>query len=291
MTDSLLTIIDSTAQNLDSLSLNNLLMEYNYYMGQRNLEINALKRYELNVAVNEESLDSVLSFLTEYNFPFETEKTESSKIYLSREDYAMAMIEVDELRQFGGFETFCDYMELIIDIKQNNINDSTVLNDPARIALLTSIANDKESAESAAAEDFLLRLEGKEYIEWIEPNDESSNARMANNSNNDNDYNTSSTSYRKKGAINSYKTMLTEFKVYPNPAKDQVNILVGLPKSINQANLTITDVIGNVMTTSIIFNEKVKTISTESFAKGIYLLTIQSNDSSILERKELVIIK
>jgi len=289
--DSLLAIIDSSSNTLDSLALNNLMIEHSYYTGQRNIEIDALKRYELNISVNEESLDSVLSFLTEYNFPFETKKSESAKIYLSREDYAMAIAEVNALRQSGGFETFCDFMDLVIDIKQNEINDSTVFNDPAKVALLFSISNDKESGESSAAEDILLKLDGKEYSEWIEPFEDSSNNRMANNlSNEDNSVN-NSTSIRKKESIYSSNKSLTTFNVYPNPANDQVNILVGLPKNTNQANLTITDVMGRVMSTTIILNEKVHTISTESFAKGIYLLTIQSKDNSILERKELIIIK
>lgn len=291
MADSLLAIIDSSGSSLDSLTLNNLLLEHSYYTGQRNIEIDALKRYELNIAVNEESLDSVLSFLAEYNFPFETEKNESAKIYLSREDYNAAMSEVDALRQVSGFETFCDFMDLVIDIKQNNINDSIVYNDPNKVALLESIANDEQSAESAAAKDFLLKLDGKEYIEWIEPVEDSSNNRMANNSVNENNTGYNSNSIDKKESISVKSRSSTAFKVYPNPANDQVNIFVSIPKNINQANLTITDVMGRVMNTTIILNEKVQTISTESFAKGIYLLTIQSNDNSILERKELVIIK
>jgi hypothetical protein len=182
-------------------------------------------------------------------------------------------------------------MDLVIDIKQNNINDSIVYNDPNKVALLESIANDEQSAESAAAKDFLLKLDGKEYIEWIEPIEDSSNNRMANNSGNENNTGYNSNSIDKKESISVKSRSSNAFKVYPNPANDQVNIFVSLPKNINQANLTITDVMGRVMNTTIILNEKVQTISTESFAKGIYLLTIQSNDNSTLERKELVIIK
>jgi hypothetical protein len=288
--DSLLAIIDSSSNTLDSLSLSNLMLEHSYYIGQRNIEIDALKRFELNIAVNEESLDSVLSFLTEYNFPFETEKSESAKIYLSREDYAMAIVEVDALRQSEGFETFCNFMDIVIDIKLNNINDSALLNDSTKFAMLQSIADNETSGERAAAEDLLLKLDGKEYSEWIEPFDDSSNNRMSNNSNNGDSSDNNSTS-NKKESINSSKQSLTTFNVYPNPASDEVNVFVGLPKNIYHAVLTITDIMGRVMTTSIILSEKVQTISTESFAKGIYLLTINSKDNSFVERKELVITK
>ncbi len=280
--DSLLAIIDSTSGTHDSIALSSLLLEYSYHLGQRNLEIDALKRYEFNIEVNEESLDSVLSFLTEYNFPFETEKTESAKIYLSREDYAMAMIEIDALRQTGGFESFCDFMELVINVKQNHLNDSTVFTDSAKVALLHSIANDPTSGERAAAEDYLLKLDGREYSEWIEPYDEYSNTRTSNNSNNSvNNNNTNSTPFRKKGSINNSITMLLAFQVYPNPANEI--LYIESDKAIHR--IEICDVMGKTIYTVQGNGNQLMNIPVKDFAKGIYLLKVFDQKNSFTTKK------
>ncbi len=76
-----------------------------------------------------------------------------------------------------------------------------------------------------------------------------------------------------------------QIKIYPNPALDYFNI--ELEATIEKAQVTITDITGNVIyTTSATKTHQIK-ISTKDFAEGIYLVHIQS--ANFMETRKIIV--
>ncbi len=72
-----------------------------------------------------------------------------------------------------------------------------------------------------------------------------------------------------------------DFKIYPNPAKQFLNIQINSFEP--GSKLTITDVSGKMIFTTIIGN-KLTIIDTRTFAKGVYFLTLQNKIKSLSKK-------
>jgi len=72
-----------------------------------------------------------------------------------------------------------------------------------------------------------------------------------------------------------------DFLIYPNPAKNKINLL-----NLNYQRLEISDLQGNIVFSTSI---PVKSIQTENFKNGIYILRFEADNAVIQEK--LVICK
>ena len=77
-------------------------------------------------------------------------------------------------------------------------------------------------------------------------------------------------------------------KLFPNPAKDIVNILYQIPNHAT-AQLVVTDIVGKqVLNTSVSGNKSSYTFSVESFKNGVYFYTFILNGKKISTKKMVV---
>jgi len=242
-------------------------------VSERNANLDALKRYDLNNDAGVEVLDTLLDIVNNYQVPPGQDKTEAAKIYLSKSDFAKAVTMINDLRTMGGYDSYCDYMEVMIGLKQSGGNDSTLAIDSIAMYKLQSVANDKTAAESGTAEELLRKLQGQERDIWIEPNEFSDNRRMP---------------------LNNIKSTVSKdhrLVVYPNPASNEVNVLFNLPQDVKEGLFTITDVTGRKMASYQIFADGKLTINTTNYAKGIYFCTLRESEiTKVIDKIKLVII-
>lgn len=84
-----------------------------------------------------------------------------------------------------------------------------------------------------------------------------------------------------------------QFTIYPNPANDQFNIVFTTEiEDQSSANLTITDMLGNIVITKNVIVENhnyTDVISTTNFASGVYMIRIATEETQMI--KQLVINK
>ncbi len=84
-------------------------------------------------------------------------------------------------------------------------------------------------------------------------------------------------------SVNNFSTNSLPISIYPNPAKESV-IISNLPSG---STLSVTDITGKVVYSSVITNEQTTTINTTDFTNGIYLIRIDNN-GNVANRKLVV---
>ncbi len=232
-----------------------------------------LIRSNLTVNTIEDEMDTIMNILTTYDLPEDGSKLSQTKVALTKKDYVAATNLINEMRVMGGYDSYCDYMELLLQILQNNISSDTVSQDELMLQLLQATADDKDSPESAGADAYLSRLQGVEYQEWIEPNNDSSNKSLV--------HHTSS---------KTNEVSIHSLTASPNPASDETTIKIVVPSDLNNGKLFITDIAGrNIVTIDVTENTEYR-LNTTEYAKGIYLCTFKSNNL-VIDKVKLTIIK
>ncbi len=275
MVDSIQNLINQSNAD-DTATVQSLYAYYSYAMSERNLAIDELKRFDLKATFTAAVMDTLLNVLDNYDIPQDQQKAEQVKLYLSNADYQTASSLVAELRTMGGYDSFCDYMDLLIGLQQTGASDSTLLSDPNKLNTLQAVADDKTSTESAAADELLKKLMGDNYEEWIEPNE---------------------TSAGKRAIVHKPSTMSSLSKngsmsVFPNPANDQTTVNITMANDMQSGLFAITDVTGRILVTMDVLASGSYTFDTETFAKGIYFCTLRNaNNHKVTDRVKLVIIK
>ncbi|WP_438712549.1 InlB B-repeat-containing protein [Aquimarina muelleri] len=81
------------------------------------------------------------------------------------------------------------------------------------------------------------------------------------------------------------------FQVYPNPFKDQINIITSLPKSNARYMIFVYDLKGNVIYEKNIFLESRNTnITLDPIVKysGIYMLSIKDNEGNVIKTQRII---
>jgi hypothetical protein len=79
--------------------------------------------------------------------------------------------------------------------------------------------------------------------------------------------------------------------LYPNPAKDEVNMQFDNIADINNLSITITDVLGKIVLQQVILlNNNKFVFTTDKLPNGIYTCKIMNGDRK-LEIKKLVVVK
>jgi len=85
-------------------------------------------------------------------------------------------------------------------------------------------------------------------------------------------------------SISSSKNNIKELNIYPNPANNIIH--VEIPNTLRAATLKIFNVTG-----SLVYNENlesitnnIKSISTEDFAEGIYMIQIESEQDIFIQK-------
>ena len=84
---------------------------------------------------------------------------------------------------------------------------------------------------------------------------------------------------------------ISELHVFPNPAKEIVNLKINLKESTN-LNVQILNVTGQLIST--VINEKVsegvflKSFKTDDFSEGNYLIRITTNDGSVYKKINII---
>jgi type IX secretion system substrate protein len=89
--------------------------------------------------------------------------------------------------------------------------------------------------------------------------------------------------------ISQYSNLNTNISVYPNPASSIINVELKIQNEIQNTSLTITDMLGNTVQQSIIYNPQ-SIISVSNLAEGVYNLQI-STSSNLQTNKRLVIVR
>ena len=73
-----------------------------------------------------------------------------------------------------------------------------------------------------------------------------------------------------------------DFKIYPNPASDILNIKSQI--NLSDANVTIFDAIGRQVFSSELNNSERLTININEWNNGVYIIQILSNKSTLVKR-------
>ena len=79
---------------------------------------------------------------------------------------------------------------------------------------------------------------------------------------------------------------LDNFQIYPNPAIDKINIIIN-EKQLQFFLIEITDNFGKVIFTKNFYNENNINLNTSTFSKGIYFISVLSNDKK--QTRKLII--
>lgn len=78
-------------------------------------------------------------------------------------------------------------------------------------------------------------------------------------------------------ALSVESDLLSEFKIFPNPIQDNLQIV--FPDEIETATLELYNILGKQVFSSVIYKNK-KTINLESLSNGIYIVKIQTDTKS-----------
>jgi hypothetical protein len=266
MQDSLQLLINATLAE-DTLALQTLYSQYSYAASSTNLAIDALKRFELNNANNSNLADTLLEIINNYDLPQAQDLQERLRIFLSKDDLTAAAAIIAQLRAIGGYDDFCDFMELLIGIGHTAANDSTLLGDPVALNTLQAVADDKTNPESAVAEELLRRLYGDKFEEWIEPNETSEN-RMA--------------------IIRNPVEKQSKLLLFPNPAYTSVTIKI---KDATASQLQMLDAKGSVVYSCNVNAIQDVIINLNNYAAGIYCIVIKNANQTVIEKSKLSVVK
>jgi alpha-tubulin suppressor-like RCC1 family protein len=80
---------------------------------------------------------------------------------------------------------------------------------------------------------------------------------------------------------------MSRIEIFPNPATN--HFCIGLPENDKKFEITITDMTGKIIYTTIETEKQIIEINTKDFANGIYIVQIQSAD--FMEIKKIIIAK
>jgi hypothetical protein len=76
--------------------------------------------------------------------------------------------------------------------------------------------------------------------------------------------------------------------VYPNPAQDNVNILLGNEFSTSSTTVTLRDISGRAIITSPSYGSTLITLNTDACSAGMYFITIESENHEIITRQLII---
>ncbi|MBK8846411.1 MAG: T9SS type A sorting domain-containing protein [Bacteroidetes bacterium] len=85
----------------------------------------------------------------------------------------------------------------------------------------------------------------------------------------------------------SENTFEMDWKLYPNPATNQLTIV--LPNNLNEVTATISDITGKIIYKTANINSEKLEVSTTDFVDGVYLVQVQT--SAFVSTRKLIVIK
>ena len=92
--------------------------------------------------------------------------------------------------------------------------------------------------------------------------------------------------------ISNNKTNGFSLNLYPNPAKDQINIKAGISKPVNMIEISLYDCYGRKISTENISGSKAgflyRSIDVSELSNGLYFLQFRADDNNVLSRKIII---
>ncbi|MBA3971685.1 MAG: T9SS type A sorting domain-containing protein, partial [Bacteroidetes bacterium] len=263
---------DITAAQTGTSALSDLYNYQSYMAGEKMNSINSLIRYHLNDTTITTGLDSVKQIFLTYDLP--EAHCELAKCYLTKDEIANAIAEVDVCRGSGEYPAFCDYMDVFIALKSNNSEYKAIASDPILLNKLDLVSTDGNARESASAAELKLEFQNIKFEEWIEPNEFSENHRSMIVANEE---------QQSSVSVNH------SLAVYPNPGNEEVTVLVNLTEDQSTATLFIYDITGRKIETFAINDDGALLIDTSNYVQGVYVCLLYV-DSNLLDQVKLTII-
>lgn len=227
---------------------------------------NEIIRYFLNDTLDENGLDSIIKVVRDFDAP--DNLCTITKAYLAKGDLVKAQETVNDV-SLGGI---CNYLQTLIKIAQQYDNIYSVGRDIIIKNEVEAIASDKGDAISAGADAILKWVLENPFQEWLEPFhtahrmtpmvDESTNSNIAD---------------------------VSEISVYPNPARNIVNIDYILPDDATQAVINTYDYTGKLISSQSVYGNKgLTTINTENLPNGLYVYSIIVNSTTIASQRVVI---
>ena len=244
-----------------------------YTQNQYGLVINEKIRGFLNDTTITNPYDSIINLLKTTDHSPATYKVLTA-LYMQKGDFTNANVYADSVNNAGSsYIDFVKYHKALILLKQNPNYYSTINSNAALKSQMLGYANNYYSEVNAGARAFLTQAYGMKFKETILlPTQSISGARDASTGENT--------------IINLDENVV----IYPNPAKDILNIDYSL-ESNDKATITIIDLNGKVIT-NILLTQGVNNHSADisMLNNGVYFVTLQKN-GVVQSTKKLVIVK
>lgn len=272
-------MIAEIEQGNDSLGDKEIMEASKYhYLQKRNICINDLKRYYKTDTSGLTNRDTLIDFLVNSNSI--QSKYELAFEHLLDKDYTNTNAVLTNIpsqfvlssEDYDLYEDYSDYIDIIINLKQNNNQYYDI--DSLHINILDSLSNDIYSNPGAYARNILLYNDAISYNEpYILP-DSTLKAE---------EYERSSST-----TLQDYP----EFKIYPNPAANYVTIEYNLKSQSCNGYIEFINLQGKMIRHEELNSGKHSKIITlnDDFSSGTYLCKLVCN-GQVLDTEKLTIIR
>jgi len=250
-----------------------------YYLRQVSIATNAIVTYYVNDTITG-MYDSAIAAIESQQGPLSSGYlAQVAQLQITAGEYTPATTTLTNLKtQDASYSNFCQLMNILITLKGEPKGYFALKSDSINTANVNTIASDSTHPGYANARALMRLVFNKQYVAPIFP--------MSQN-------NTPHQPHKKiiAGSGGSLSNLNSQFKIYPNPAKNEITITYTLKGGVQQANIILYDEFGNNITAwNLPLSETQITENISSLSAGFYLYCI-TVDNKPMQRGKLIIEK
>ncbi|MCX6296561.1 MAG: T9SS type A sorting domain-containing protein, partial [Bacteroidetes bacterium] len=239
---------------------------------ERDILLSSEIRLILNDTTFVDPINKVISIIKQENIP--DQKCKLASAYIVVKDYPKAdsTLNVIQAQQSNTLDNFCQLNRILIDLRQSIQGCLALHTDSTKTAALVQIASQVDKDGCSNAQALLMKAFSYFYPEDVVFPDENQSFRLA------------------APDSSQQNIVVSDFKAYPNPANDKLNIDYVIPNGKASAVLTIYDLTGKILfQQQLTLDRNSVQVEMSMLSEGLYLWRIESEGEELHSDKFSII--